>query len=110
MQTYMKKDIYEKVIEHIKTMSKPEIKGLMLLQLDGSIRLPFEYIILVYMKSQKFSMALQGRDLQGMFEKVKKYQDKLIEKYKKEIQEEHIKGGASKEMEDRYFKLGIFNE
>ena len=76
----------EKVKEYVKTMSKTELKLLMISQLDGSIRLPFEYIILVYMKSEKFSQALpKSRDLQGIFEKVKRYQDKLIERYKNEI-------------------------
>ena len=76
----------EKVKEYVKTMSKTELKLLMISQLDGSIRLPFEYIILVYMKSEKFSQALpKSRDLQGIFENVKRYQDKLIERYKNEI-------------------------
>ena len=77
----------EKVKEYVKTMSKTEIKLLMLLQLNGTIILPFEYIILVYMKSHKFSQALPNwRDLQGNLEKVKKYQDKLIDRYKNEIE------------------------
>jgi len=77
----------EKVKEYVKTMSKTEIKVLMMAQLDGSIRLPFEYILLMYMKSQKFSQALpKSRDLQGNFEKVKRYQDKLIERYKNEME------------------------
>ena len=76
----------EKVKEYVKTMSKTELKLLMISQLDGSIRLPFEYIILVYMKSEKFSQALpKSRDLKGIFEKVKRYQDQLIERYKNEI-------------------------
>lgn len=83
----MEPETMEKVKEYVKTMSRTELKLLMITQLDGSIRLPFEYIILMYMKSHKFSQALpNSRDFQGNFEKVKKYQDKLIERYKNEIE------------------------
>ena len=73
----------EAVKEYVSTLSKTELRILMNISLKESLAL--EYVILVYMKVQKFSESqdLTKYNLVDIYHKVRKYQNALIEKYKR---------------------------
>jgi len=73
----------EAVKEYVSTLSKTELRILMNTSLTE--RLPLEFMILVYMKTQKFSASLDLNkyNLVDIYHKVRKYQNALIEKYKR---------------------------
>jgi hypothetical protein len=70
------------VKEYVSSLSKTELRILMNTSLKE--RLPLEYMILVYMKTQKFSASLDLNkyNLVDIYNKVRKYQNALIEKYR----------------------------
>jgi hypothetical protein len=71
------------VKEYVLTLSRTELRLLMQISLKESLAL--EWILLAHKKTQKFSASLELNkyNFEDKFHKVRKYQNALIEKYKR---------------------------
>jgi hypothetical protein len=73
------------VKEYVSTLSRSELRVLMETSFNEGLAL--EYVILAYKKSQKLSASLDLNkyNFEDKFQKVRKYQNALIAKYKKMV-------------------------